>query len=180
MDAQGNTEADDRRDLEACRTGDAGALERLYRRHAPRVFGLALRTLRRADLAEDVVQETFLNLTKSAAGFRGESRVGTWLAAIALNASRMRLRELRRGGVPLDQADEVAAPATKQPSGALEAALAKLDDEMREILLLAATGASYEEIGAALSLSADQVRGRLYRARKELLARMWAEGGEDA
>ncbi len=186
-EAQGNTEADDRRDLEACRGGDAAALERLYRRHAGRVYGLALRTLRRSDLAEDVVQETFLKLTKAqqggpatSAGFRGESKVGTWLCTIALNAARMRLREMRRGALPLESADAVAAPEPKAPSAGLEAALAKLPDETRDLLLLAAEGLSYEEIGAALSLTVDQVRGRLHRARKDLLAQIGAEGGEDA
>lgn len=179
-EAQGNTEADDRRDLEACQGGDAAALERLYRRHAGRVYGLALRTLRRSDLAEDVVQETFLKLTSVAAGFRGEAKVGTWLCTIALNASRMRLREMRRGALPIESADGVAAPAPKTPSPALESALAKLPDETRDLLLLAAEGLSYEEIGAALSLSVDQVRGRLHRARKDLLAQIEAEGGEDA
>lgn len=172
MTSQDSEDAGDRRDLEACRDGDGAALERLYRKYSPRVYGLALRMLRRNDAAEDAVQETFLSVHRGAAGFRGGSKVGTWIYTIALNACRMRLRSERRRTVPLDDAAAVAAPRTPESSGALLEALETLEPDAREIVLLSAQGQSYEEIAALVGLNPDQVRGRLYRARKQLLDRM--------
>lgn len=187
MDVREEDEAGDRRDLAQIGAGDRGALARLYQRHADRVFGLALRLLRRRDVAEDAVQDAFLAVHKNAAAFRGESRVSTWICSIALNACRMRLRSERRGALSLDAAAEMAAPveatgAGEEPGGRaamLAAALATLDAAARELLLLSAQGRSYDEIGALAGLSADQVRGRLYRARKQLLDELKARGGGD-
>ncbi len=162
----------DRADLERARTGDPAGLEALYRRHSPMVYGLALRTLRRTDAAEDVVQETFLAVHRHAGTFRGDSKVRTWLCSIALNACRMRLRGGKRRALPLERAEEVPAPVRPQSSGALLAALDDLDEDTRELVMLSAQGHSYEEMAGLLELSPDQVRGRLYRARKQLLDRM--------
>ncbi len=168
-------DAEDRADLDRCRAGDPAAFERLYRRHAPVLYGLALLMVRRADVAEDVLQDAFLTLHRRADTFRGESRVGTWLAAVALNGCRMRLRSERRPTLPLDHAALVPAREPQEGGEALERALARLDPDVRELLLLAAAGNSYEEIGTILDLSAGQVRGRLHRARQALLALLGAE-----
>lgn len=172
MDTQGSQDAVDRRDLDRCRAGDPAGLERLYRTWSPKVYGLALRTLRRPDAAEDVVQETFLQVHRNARGFRGEAKFSTWLYTIALNACRMRLRRDKRQTLPLERAEDVPAPETPQSSGALLAALETLDEETRELLLLSAQENSYDEMAELLRLTPDQVRGRLYRARKLLLDRM--------
>ena len=178
METQTTRDDEDRRDFDDFRSGDASAFERLYRRCAPRVYGFALRTLRQNDLAEDVVQETFLQVHRHAAAFRGEARVGTWILSIALNACRIRLRSRRRAPVPLDAAADVPARVEAAPTGELAAALDTLEPEARELLLLSAEGHSYEELATLFALSPDQVRGRLYRARKVLLGRLRAGGGE--
>lgn len=176
MEAQDNPDELDRAALARCRAGDPDGLAALYRAWAPKVYGLALRTLRRRDAAEDVVQDTFLQVHRGAAGFRGESRVGSWIYAIALNACRMRLRGERRAPLPLERAEDLAAPETPDPSGALDRALATLDAPTRELLLLSAHGHSYDDIAGLLGLGADQVRGRLYRARRVLLERLQESG----
>ncbi len=176
MTTQKPEDAEDRRDLERCRDGEGAGLEQLYRRYSPKVYGLALRMLRRPDAADDVVQETFLGVRRGAEGFRGGAKVGTWIYSIALNACRMRLRSERRRTRPLDEAATVAARETPEPDGALLAALEALEPEAREIVLLSAQGRSYDEIAELAGLSADQVRGRLYRARKALLEHMRERG----
>jgi RNA polymerase sigma factor (sigma-70 family) len=174
-------EDDDLRDLAACARGDQAALRRLWDRHAGRVQGLALRMVRRRDWAEDVMQETFVKVWKNAASFRGDSKPGTWIASIALNEARMRLRgESRRPAEALgDAAEAVASPELPEEDERLEALrreLAKVEPEERELLLLAAQGLGYDEIGSLVNLSADQVRGRLYRARKLLAGRLKGGG----
>ncbi|MCC6738411.1 MAG: RNA polymerase sigma factor [Planctomycetia bacterium] len=174
-------EDDDLRDLAACARGDQAALRRLWDRHAGRVQGMALRMVRRRDWAEDVMQETFVKVWKNAGAFRGDSKPGTWIASIALNEARMRLRgESRRPAEALgDAAEAVASPEGPEEDPRLEVLrkeLANVEPEEREMLLLAAQGIGYDDIGLAMNLSADQVRGRLYRARKALAARMKGGG----
>ncbi|KAF0240590.1 MAG: RNA polymerase sigma-70 factor ECF [Planctomycetota bacterium] len=171
----------DRNDLAACSRGDHEALRRLWDRHAGRVQGLALRMIRRRDWAEDVMQETFVKIWKNASTFRGDSKPGTWIASIALNEARMRLRgESRRPAEMLgDAAEAVAAPEGPEEDPRLESLrkeLARVEPEEREMLLLAAQGIGYDEIARALNLNPDQVRGRLYRARRSLADRMKGSG----
>lgn len=123
------------------------------------------------------MQETFIKVWKNAGAFRGEAKPGTWIASIALNEARMRLRgESRRPAEALGEAAEgVAQPEAPEEDERLETLrqeLARVEPEEREMLLLAAQGIGYDEIGKMLNLSADQVRGRLYRARKAIAERM--------
>ena len=127
------------------------------------------------------MQETFVKIWKNAGTFRGDSKPGTWIASIALNEARMRLRgESRRPAEMLgDAAEALAAPEGPEEDPRLESLrieLARVEPEEREMLLLAAQGIGYDEIGHAMKLSADQVRGRLYRARKSLADRMKGGG----
>ena len=69
--------------LRACAAGDAGALARLYDATSAQLFGLALRIVRRRELAEEVVQDAFLSVWRHAG--RYDERRGTamaWLATI--------------------------------------------------------------------------------------------------
>ncbi len=169
----------DRHDLAECQTGDESAFQRLYTRHAGRIYGLALRTMRREDQAEDVVQVTFMQLHKKAHTFRGEAKLSTWLSAIAINACRMKLRKQKHRTVSLDQAAELPSNEPPRRETGLIEALDAIEQPTRELLLLAAQGHSYDELGGLLDLSADQVRGRLYRARKVLVVQMRQMGLKD-
>src|SRR4030095_10252691 len=64
--------------LEACASGDRAALQRLYSMTAPQLFGLALGTLRRRDLSEDIVQDSFVLIWRHAHSF--DPRRGTAMA----------------------------------------------------------------------------------------------------
>jgi RNA polymerase sigma factor (sigma-70 family) len=88
--------------LHACARGDRTALHSLYRATAPQLFGLALRILRRRELAEDVMQDSFVLVWRHAHSFDpGRGSAMAWLAAIVRNRCIDHLR--RRGReVPLD------------------------------------------------------------------------------
>jgi RNA polymerase sigma-70 factor (ECF subfamily) len=170
-------DTEDRRDLEECREGNEAAFERLYQRYAAKLNGFAYRILRRKDAAEDAVQETFIQIYRNAGKYRGDSSVSAWIYSIGLNACRMRLRsERRRPTVPLEEAADVAIPESSPARQKLQEVLGLLTRDERELILLRAHGHSYEEMGALLGLSADQVRGRLYRTRKTLLRWMDEKG----
>jgi RNA polymerase sigma-70 factor (ECF subfamily) len=133
--------------------------------------------------AEDVAQEAALKAYKGLTHFRGDSRFGTWLMAIALNEARSRWR--KKNGEPLDSlsADQDAGDYTPSvladwrfiPSQALERkelrqalreAIAKLSPEQREVLILRdVRGMNVAETAAATGASEGLVRVRLFRAR---------------
>src|SRR5690606_31008463 len=81
--------------------------------HRSRVYGVALRVVSDPELADDVVQETFLRAWRGLARFRGESSLSTWLHRITINtALTARRRDARHHGKSLDSVDEVVAEAT--------------------------------------------------------------------
>src|SRR3989449_8962619 len=74
------------------RAGDLEALEALYRAFETPVYNLARRMLRHPEEAEDVLQETFLEVVKSIRPIRGEGRLGAGIRRIAPPKALMRIR----------------------------------------------------------------------------------------
>src|SRR5882762_4964631 len=82
--------------LSRMQAGDEGAFEECVRTYCGRLLLVAGRILRNEEDANDAVQETFLSVFKRIGQFKGESRLGTWLHRIVVNAALGRLRKLRR------------------------------------------------------------------------------------
>ncbi|MBI5837068.1 MAG: sigma-70 family RNA polymerase sigma factor [Candidatus Eisenbacteria bacterium] len=175
--------ADDAALVARARQGDRAAFDGLVRRHAPRIFGLALRLVRDRDEAEDVVQEACVKAWLGLSAFHGGVEFRAWLLRIALNAARDHLRaRRRRPDVPLDLAPEPELRETARalPDEELERrmfservarAVDRLGPEHREILLLRAVEElSYDEMAAALEIPRGTVMSRLARARERLRA----------
>ncbi len=78
-------EVSDEQLISSARDGDQDALERLFSRHQPWVFNIALRMLFRQADAEDATQEILIKVLKALPTFRGESKFRTWLYRIAVN-----------------------------------------------------------------------------------------------
>ena len=79
--------------LEASGRGDRQAFAEAYRIAAPRLFAVALRMLRRRDLAEDVLQESFISIWRKAGQYRSErGRPLAWMASIVRNRAIDQLR----------------------------------------------------------------------------------------
>src|SRR5207245_715385 len=76
-------------------SGDLEALEALYRAFETPVYNLALRVLRRPEDAEDVLQETFLEVVRSINQYRGEGHLWGWIRQIAASKALMRIRHDR-------------------------------------------------------------------------------------
>src|SRR5881397_1138855 len=75
------------------KSGDLAALEALYRAFETPVYNLALRVLRRPEDAEDVLQETFLEVVRSIKQFRGEGHLWGWIRQIAAARAGGRIGE---------------------------------------------------------------------------------------
>jgi RNA polymerase sigma-70 factor (ECF subfamily) len=168
--------------LARLRAAEPRAFEELVIAYQHRVYGLALRMLGRAAEAEDAAQEVFLRVHRALGGFRGESRLSTWLHAIASRVCLTRLAERRRRGepdgaalqdLPDGGADPEGAAARGELEAALSAALDALEPERRVVVVLRdVEGLSYQEIAAALAVPVGTVRSRLSRARAELRVRL--------
>ncbi|MEO5761004.1 MAG: sigma-70 family RNA polymerase sigma factor [Vicinamibacteria bacterium] len=82
--------------LQALRSGQDEAFERLVRIHSGRMLSVCRRILRNDEEAKDAVQEAFVSAFRGLKNFEGTSQLGTWLHRIAVNASLMRLRSRKR------------------------------------------------------------------------------------
>lgn len=150
-----------------------------YEVHSSAIYGMALGSTRDPEFAADVTQEAFLRLLTEARHGRLPDNVGGWLYRTTSNlivsrarraavASRFAPRLLRRD-TP-QEPDAVVIGHERQ--GQLDAALAKLSVTDRIVLLMAAQGASGEEIATHLGRSHGATRILLLRARQKLRTAM--------
>jgi RNA polymerase sigma-70 factor (ECF subfamily) len=82
--------------------GNPDAFSELYSEHKRRVFSICMRIVRDSSLAEDLMQETFLQVHRKLASFRGDSVFTTWLHRLAVNTVLMHLRKRALPMVSLD------------------------------------------------------------------------------
>lgn len=153
--------------------GDEQALAELYDRVGRIAYGLALRVLRDERLAEDAVQEAFLQVWRSAATYRAErAKASTWvLTLVHRRAVDLVRREERRQAEPLTD-DSVLVPAPEQTEEAawlrfererVQAALAELPDVQREALELAYYGGfSQSELADRLGVPLGTIKSRMF------------------
>jgi RNA polymerase sigma-70 factor, ECF subfamily len=163
--------------LEAIAAGDTGALEELYRQHGLHILNYLLGQLGNRQLAEDVLQTVMLAVWNQAAGFRGESRVRTWLFAIARRQASKAQRHPPDDPLPLDETG-AQAQTDGDPRSALEralqreeleSALAQLPAIQQEALeLVFYRGLTINEAATHLGIPANTVKSRLHRARANL------------
>jgi RNA polymerase sigma-70 factor, ECF subfamily len=159
--------------LRAAAAGDVDAFTDLVRASQPHVWRFLRHLLGDADLAADVMQETFVRVHRSLSGFRHESRFTTWLFRIARNAAIDEQRRLtrRRRAASLDQRPP---PSPDASLGAeLRAALEDLSTDLREpFVLVEVFGMRYREAAEVLGVPEGTVKSRVFRARAALVAWM--------
>jgi RNA polymerase sigma-70 factor (ECF subfamily) len=118
--------------------------------------------------AEDLTQETFTAALRALPTFRGDSSLLTWLVAICRRQWLWRHRSEKRYK-PLDQTDGVTEEPALDIREDVHAALAKLEEEDRTILVLFhLEGMSYQDLTQSLGLPLGSVKRRLHEARKKL------------
>jgi RNA polymerase sigma-70 factor (ECF subfamily) len=152
------------------RRGDRAAHAELYTLFAGPVFTLARRMLASKALAEDVLQETFVEVICKIDGFRGEAEVGTWIKRIAINKCLMHVRSSwvsRRGMSDEEPIGEHGGGALDQV--ALERALDRVPDVARAVVWLHdVEGYTHAEIGQLMGRTASFSKSQLARAHEQL------------
>jgi RNA polymerase sigma-70 factor (ECF subfamily) len=175
--------------VRALRRGEESAFDAAYERYRARIFGFLLRLSGRRDAAEDLLQETFLRLAAKARQLAEDTNLRAWLFTVARNLfishrralvvdlDRLeRFRIFRREEEPIT-ATPFESLASSETERRLEAALARLPEKYREVVLLVGVERmTPAEAAAVLKLKPDAVRQRLSRARGMMKAEL--EGAE--
>ncbi len=158
-----------------CGTGDEDALRELYTQTRAAVFGFALSILKNRHDAEDVTQDTYLQVCAAASGYRKMGKPMAWILTITKNLSLMKMRQARREA-PFEPLDVGESPPEPEEGIVLRAAMRVLSDEERQIVILhALSGLKHREIAGLLGLPLSTVLSKYQRALGKL--RKQLEGG---
>ncbi|NNE42680.1 MAG: sigma-70 family RNA polymerase sigma factor [Gemmatimonadetes bacterium] len=194
------TEVDDLQLVRSARDGDEAAFTRLVERHEARIYNLALRLMGNSQDAEEVLQDTFLQVFRNLGRFEERSRFSTWIYRIATNEALMRLRKAKRkrevfledtagedGEWRGEEIRDFARSAledveNKEMMEILEGLLAELPEDYRVVFTLRdIDGLSNAEVAEVLEISVAAVKSRLHRSRlylRDRLTRIYGKRGK--
>jgi RNA polymerase sigma-70 factor, ECF subfamily len=186
--ARSQDDAEDVRLMHLVAGGDTTAFEQLIERHQTLVAGTVARMLGSNSDVEDIAQQVFIRVWKSAGRYVARAKFTTWLLKITRNLVFNEMRRAKRHPhLPVQmevEADEIPLKdeATATPDAtllqaeleqAIEKAIALLPETQRMALILRRyEELSYEEIADVLDLSVPAVKSLLFRARTELRERL--------
>lgn len=159
--------------------GDARAHEIIYRAFSSPVYSIGLRFTRVPSHAEDLLQETFIEVMRSIGSFRGEAPLGSWIRRIAVSKSLMFLRSAWHSrGQSLDEDWDEVTPGRVDSHGLsshpdeamdLDAALANLPSVGRAVVWLHdVEGFTHKEIAGLMGKSESFSKSQLSRAYQRL------------
>lgn len=166
--------------------GDEGAFEDLFHAYRRRVYLLCVRMTGDSSEAEDLTQETFLQIFRKISTFRNQSAFSTWLHRVAVNVVLMHLRRKHLQLVPLEQPDSAQDEPARREHGTedqtlvglidrilIRRAIARLPEGRRAVLVLHdLEGYRHSEIAKIYNCSIGNSKSQLCRARwnmRELL-----------
>ncbi len=192
--AAGREKRSDEELMFAYQGGDLAAFETLVKRHEKPLFNFILRSVRRTELAEELLQEAFMRIIRSAASYQEKAKFTTWAYTIARNLCIDRARKTKNrhemslntsakgddGG--LTYQDRVADDSAKASSGdyerkvflkRLQDALDELPEEQREIFVMRqVSGLKFREISDILECPLPTVKSRMRYAIEALRSTM--------
>lgn len=160
--------------IAAVASGDRAAFRALYEQSGAKLFGICLRICHDRSVAEDAVQDAFVEIWRKAADFDpNRGRAGAWMSVIARNRAIDAIR--RRGRAPgwgsgdgVDPLALIADPAAREDGGidamALSQCLSRLEDGPRRMLVMAyVEGLSREELSQRFGSPVSTVKTWLRR-----------------
>jgi RNA polymerase sigma-70 factor, ECF subfamily len=175
--------------IERLRRGDGAAFEQLFVRHYSQVHSVLYGLLGSREAAEDLAQETFLELYRHTPVVRAGATLAAWLCRVALNKGYNSLRGERRAQQRLERfavAREEDNPEDElvrsEERALVREVLARLPERQSRLLLLRHAGLSLAEIGNALEIAPGSVGTFLVRAERafsnayELMHRVEPDG----
>jgi RNA polymerase sigma-70 factor (ECF subfamily) len=174
--------AQDAPDIDLCRlaaNGNLAAFETLYQRYHRRTYSLCLRMTGNQTEAEDLTQESFIQLFRKVGSFRGDSAFSTWLHRLTVNQVLMhfRRRSVKNERTSDDgEMPEQAVHGTSNPSKmpvvdriALKKAISELPKGYRRVFVLHdVEGFEHEEVARLMGISVGTSKSQLHKARLKL------------
>ena len=171
--------------------GEEGAFAELFETHKNHVYSLCLRMTGNVAEAEDLTQDSFIQVFRKLATFRGDSALSTWIYRVAVNTALMHFRKKALRQVSLDQRPSQDAPKEKidlcQDDGrlrgtvdriALIRAVGDLPQGYRTIFLLHdVEGYGHQEIARLLKCSVGNSKSQLHKARLKIRESLVASDG---
>lgn len=169
--------------VEGLRKGEAGAFDQAYERHHARLYAFLLRLSGRREIADDLLQETWIKLARHATTLREDTNLLAYLFTLARNAHRSYRRwawldssrvDAYSGETTwVDAATPEVAVEARRRHVALEKALLSLSAADREVLLLVGVeGMAQDQAAMVLGIEHAAMRKRVTRARERLAARI--------
>src|SRR6516164_1636520 len=149
--------------IAAVAKGDEAAFERLYAATRAKLYGVVLRILRRQDLAEEVIQETYVKIWNNAGQFNpGLSSPITWMASIARNRAIDLVR--KRSELSIEDEPEAIEVAANSPDP-----LARREPDRQKLVLLAYyNGWSREQLASKFEAPVNTVKTWLRRSMMDI------------
>lgn len=158
--------------------GNPEAFAQLYSRFRPLVFSAAFRITGDADVADDVVQETFLKVSAALPKFRPEARLSTWIYRIAVNEALDERRRAKRRPTPASGHDgPLPEPAWSAPDASaadrIREAVAGLPPREKAVFVLRHyEGLPVAEVAEVLEIAEGTVKATLHHALARLADRL--------
>ena len=184
--ARRSTDAQDQLLIDRVAAGDLRAFETLYRAYHPRVLRFLSLLTPRSPIVEESLNDTMLAVWRRAATYNGQSKLSTWIFAIAY---RTACKAMRRQDLPQEdreaqeQASEAQDPerqnADRETSAAVMRALGHLSHEQRNVIVLTYFhDLPYAEIAEIMDCPVDTVKTRMFHGRRRLRALLSGEPGD--
>jgi RNA polymerase sigma-70 factor (ECF subfamily) len=173
--------------VDRLRGGDESAFDAVYDAFNRRLFTFLLRLSRRRDVAEDLLEETWLRLVRHARRLRPDTRLGPWLFTVArnLHVSYQRSRLIEDSAAAslmglwpfsVERSSPFEATAASELERRVERALASLPAGAREVLLLVGVaGLDHSDAADVCGITPEALRQRLHRARAMLARTLEAQ-----
>lgn len=178
--------------IEKIKTGDSLAFKELFDRYKKLVVNLCFKFVRNKEEAEDLTQEVFFKVYKSAKTFRHGSKVSTWIYRIAINICLNHLRKKKYHQwfsihdypesteneiinlVPLysNECPEMSLEKKEKESIVLQAIHSLPKNQQVAVILQRYEGLSCQEIADILQCSIGAVQARLHRAKENLYQKL--------
>lgn len=171
--------------MQLCKKGDAKAQYKLYKLYCKGMFNVAVRMTNNRGLAEDILQDAFINAFSEVHKLKDEKAFGGWLKRIVINRCIDVMRKKKIVFADMESLRSQHLEITEEVDSSADPAMIhrlikKLPDGARKILVLRALeGYKHAEIGEKLGISESTSKTQFFRA-KQLLAQMIKENERES
>jgi len=162
--------------IDACLANDRLAQKKLYEKYKNAMYSVCYRITNDYDMANDVMQDAFIQIFKSLASFRRESTLGAWIKTIVVRTAIKKVKKTKKF-VELDDritsGDDFIDWGHYLDAEYLEKAILSLPGGYRTVfVLIEVEGYSHKEVGKMLGISEGTSKSQLFHSKKKLRAKL--------